>query len=587
MRAVLYLFAFLVLVPAYGSPPNIVVYLADDVGIGEINQHAPEFSLIDDKAELARMEQYPQARRIQTPTLERLAREGKRFMRSYAGSSVCSPSRHSLLTGIQVGMAKTRGNGFGPNGSSDVDIEPGRSTFGEIVKSVGYATAAFGKWGAATGSDTSGSPCKHGFDYFFGMFAHTQIGHAFPKEIYSCRAETSGFSTHEYKNNEDSSVEKCRGEGNCTYFDFEVRAKALEYIDQASTTTPFLVYWATYAGHSALYEQVNKFGSCHLKTHPVPSMGRYTKQALMTTGRNTAEIRGHMAMIEYTIDEDLRLLLAKLEAKGIAEKTLIIFASDNGPHREAFKDPEYTPADIYASGGLKGIKRSTYEGGTRIPTIAWWPGTIPPNTKSHYPFMLYDIPLTIASAAGVPPNAPVLEPFKVANAGGVSLFRLMKSKRDSVVSSKTRPWVYTEICYARVGNQRDGQVCPVQWSPATGCAYALYDLKAWPKAIWKLVKNLPNAQEELYDVLNDPGEKRNRVWNRKRGAILRRARIARAKIRTSLCDIEHSTNPSCFADRCNYWKTRRGCRKAKCKHFRRKRKGYTCHSFRRRGRDLS
>jgi len=175
MRAVLYLFAFLVLVPAYGSPPNIVVYLADDVGIGEINQHAPEFSLIDDKAELARMEQYPQARRIQTPTLERLAREGKRFMRSYAGSSVCSPSRHSLLTGIQVGMAKTRGNGFGPNGSSDVDIEPGRSTFGEIVKSVGYATAAFGKWGAATGSDTSGSPCKHGFDYFFGMFAHTQI----------------------------------------------------------------------------------------------------------------------------------------------------------------------------------------------------------------------------------------------------------------------------------------------------------------------------------------------------------------------------------------------------------------------------
>ncbi|GBG25606.1 Arylsulfatase [Hondaea fermentalgiana] len=540
--------------------PNIVLYLADDVGSGSVLQHAPEWSFSDDTSAL---EAIPEARRIQTPTLERMAREGKRFLRAFSSSPICSPARHSLLTGVSAGNQYVRGNGYGPE-SADVDIETDRTTMAKILSKQGYATYAVGKWGVATSETSSGSPCKQGFDKFFGKFTHKSLGQAFPRTIESCTASAanSPVSTT-YSENSDASESKCSETDACTYFDFAIRDTALSFIDEAAAdATPFFLYWATTSGHATSWEYVEdrlSSGTCETKTNPVPSYGRYTESNLEGTGRVSAAIRGLMSMMEYTIDEDMRLLLAKLKEHEMENSTLVIFTSDNGAHKAAYADPDYDPrTDFYGTGGLRGIKRRLYEGGVRVPFLAWWPEAIPAGTTSMYPIALYDLPLTFAAVAGIAPDDASLDALKVAG-GGMSLEALLRSENDTAsgLNASSRDYVYTEMCFVEDGKEKDDdQVCPVMWNTYAGCGFGLYDLSQWPEKVLKLVQNKPREGSlELFDIVSDPFEETDLATSEMEA--YERLQSMLWNVRTPSCTAEASYEPRALSMRM-VWRHVRG-----------------------------
>jgi len=532
------LVAFALSLPAVSySVPNIILYVADDLGVGEVNQHEPEWSF-DEKNILKRI---PSNRRMQTPGLSKLAKEGKRFMRSYASSSVCGPSRHSLMTGIQVGLNFVRGNGQG-NENSDVDIPNDRTTIAEMLHSNGYETAAVGKWGMASEDDSAGSPCRRGFDLFFGFFTHASTGYSFPKQLPSCTRENPAPNFTTYPNNEGASQNKCFGTGVCTYADHEFRRVALEFIDTAAS--PFFLYWAPTAPHSSLYENdADKFDDCRLKTHPVPEFGLYANSPVPRR-QAKSEVKGHKAMVGLTIDEDIKQLLEHLDENGHGLNTLVIFISDNGPHQEGFKDRRYNPAQYFsAQAGMKGIKRGMYEGSLRSPTIMWYPGVIPAGTISTYPIMHYDLALTIAKFAGINSN---LADFQITNAGGTAVdeVAMANSDTDLITAGKVpdRTWLYAEMCHLTAGRNRRGKVCPRKWSPTVGCVWSMYDLTSWPKAVYKLYRQFPTSRILFNEVIGDPLEKKaleraNRFRSKKATLM-----TLRQEIRTPFCEAKYSDN---------------------------------------------
>jgi len=519
------------------SVPNIVLYLADDLGVGEINQQSPEWSWAPSSKTYKRVRA---ANRIQTPTLEQMAKEGKRFLRSYASSSVCGPSRHSILTGIQVGNNTVRGMGQnkGDDDSSDDDLMTGRTTIAQVLQNgAGYSTLAVGKWGVTSEYNSSGSPCKNGFDSFFGYFKHADAGSSFPTVIRSCnKFDPDNIGETLYPENEDASQEKCLNTGVCTFSEREFRKTALDFV--ATAVTPFFLYWATTAPHSAFFENdLVKQQNCIEKTHPVPDFGPYSVSRL--TNANIVKA-GHKAMVTLTIDKDMEFLLAALRVRGIENDTLIVFASDNGAHKAAYSDRRYDPNRYFTAGaGMQGIKRGMYEGSLRSPTLFWYPSVIPPGSSSTFPTMHYDLALTLAQFAEIDSESAVLDPLKTERAGGVSIYDVCVSTSDKslVKSGKTpsRMWIYSELCHMRGGRVRKGRRCPNPWSPVAGCVWAVYQVNTWPKVVLKMMKQYPNDRPRLYNVLADPLERRNLGRSSRYRKVLTKLQGFRDEARTTFC----------------------------------------------------
>lgn len=530
-------------------------YLADDLGVGLVNQQAPEWTTF---ANTSVFEDIPESRRIQTPTLEKLASEGKRFFHSYVSSSVCAPSRHSLMTGVQAGVGLIRGNGFSTEGTTDADLDPNRTTISEMLTSAGYRTGAVGKWGLTLNETSSGNPCKRGFEYFYGRFTHKSMGAAFPSELYGCTSDDpDNITTYSLPENTGATESYCVVENEtltpspCTHFDEAVRDAALSFIrDVEIDTRPFFLYWATAAGHTMQYEEESdKFSDCDENTFPVKSYGRYTKELISQTGRATSPIRGLMATAEYHLDEDIRDLLATLQDVGADENTMIIFATDNGPSEEVYADPGYDAnRDLTASGGLEGFKRRVHEGGLRSPTIVWYPPMVPAGSSSKFPIMHYDWALTIAGAVGISSDSSTLDTFKSDNAGGVDLSDLLFADDDSGVSNETRPWAYSEICFSRAGQNKASKLCPKYWVQNVGCAFAYYDMSNWPDAMYKLVRAQPEYDLELYDVLADPFETNNLATTKQ--STVNQLLASRDGIRTPYCSVESGYETNCWPDPC-------------------------------------
>lgn len=336
------LLALLSTIPLAQTRPNVVFILADDLGYGDLGCHGQKL--------------------IQTPNLDRLAKEGMRFTQFYAGSTVCAPSRAVLMTGKHMGHVSVRGNA----GTENIAIQSLRKdekTVAQIFKDAGYKTALFGKWGLGE-IGLEGHPNQKGFDEFFGFLNQTHAHNYYPSWLIH---NTEKYPLRNVLESENKAIGSGWAREKIDYAPDVIFDKASQWLDQ-NHSKPFFLYFATTLPH-ANNEAARGTGN----GQEIPDYGIYKDKPWPDPDK------GQAAMISH-LDAQVGQLLAKLKSYGIERNTLVIFASDNGPHQEGKNNPEL----FHPSGPLRGMKRALYEGGIRVPFIARWPGKITAGTTSDH-----------------------------------------------------------------------------------------------------------------------------------------------------------------------------------------------------------
>lgn len=327
--------------------PNILFILADDLGYGDVGCYGQKV--------------------IPTPNVDRLAAEGMRFTQAYAGDTVCAPSRCCLMTGMHTGHARIRGN-------ARVPLQPSDTTVAKVLKQAGYRTGIIGKWGLGN-PYTPGIPNLQGFDEAFG-FLDQQYAHSYyPQSLWD--------NTNEVIIGRNLGLRQ-------EYSQDMFTERALSFLDR-SKDNPFFLYLAYTTPHAN-----DELGKDSGNGMEVPSDEPFTKMDWPQKEKNFA------AMV-HRLDSDIGKVMAQLKKVGADENTLVVFSSDNGPHKEGGHDPNF----FHSGGPLRGIKRDMYEGGIRVPAIARWLGKIKPGQTSDQVWAFWDFLPTAAEVAGVAPPAGI------------------------------------------------------------------------------------------------------------------------------------------------------------------------------------
>ncbi len=410
--------------------PNVVFILADDLGYADLGCYGQT--------------------KIKTPNLDKMAAQGIRFSDFYAGTSVSAPSRSSLMTGFHTGHTPIRGNyEIKPEGQAP--IPDSALTLAELFKSAGYATGAFGKWGLGY-PGSQGAPERQGFDQFYG---------------YNCQRQSHNyFPDHLWRNSKKIPLKNALRQQR-EYAPELIQHQALDFIAKNSKK-PFFLYLSYTLPHAglqlpardALAEYYKKrFNEAPRLNQTLWNGEGYQPQAYP---------RATYAAMVSRLDEYIGQVLAKLKEQKLDKNTLIIFTSDNGPHREGGNDPEF----FNSSGPYKGIKRSLYEGGIRVPMIAYWKGRIPAGQQSSHPAAFWDFMPTFSALVKNKKSVPT---------DGISLLPVLTGKG----SQPQHAFLYWEF-------HEDGGRQAVR-------------MGKW-KGVKEKVSVDPNAKWELYDLSTDAGE---------------------------------------------------------------------------------
>jgi arylsulfatase A len=363
---------FLVMTANAANKPNIIYIMCDDMGYGQLGCYGQKI--------------------IKTPRLDRMAKEGLRLTDYYSGTSVCAPSRCSLMTGRHVGHTYIRGNKEYSTGQEP--IPDATVTVAEKMKEAGYATALIGKWGLGyPGSE--GEPNKQGFDFFFGYNDQKHAHNHFPSFV--------------LKNEERIELKNTKGK-EVEYTQYMLTAEAKKFIKR-NEEKPFFLYLAYVIPHAKL--QIPGEDECFLQYKdqdwPLPQ-------------------KKHAGMISR-LDADVGSIMDYLKELGLEKNTLVIFTSDNGAHKEGGAKPDF----FNDSGPLRGIKRNMYEGGVRVPFIAWWPGQVEAGKESNHLAAHWDLMPTACEIAGV---------SNPGNIDGISYLPLLKG---DMTAQKKHKSLYFEL----------------------------------------------------------------------------------------------------------------------------------------------
>lgn len=342
--------------------PNIIYILADDLGYGDLSIMGQE--------------------KFSTPNIDKLAQDGVLFTQHYSGSTVCAPSRSSLMTGQHTGRTFIRGNKeILPEGQHPLADE--EITVAELLKTAGYKTGAFGKWGLGyPGSE--GDPNQQGFDEFYG-FNCQRIGHNY-------------YPYHLWNNQTKEILDGNSGTNMEQYAPSLIHQKVLSFIEKNKDTS-FFLYYPTIIPHAELFapeSYMQKFRGKFTTEKPYIGVddGEFYKNG--GYGSQKEPHTAFAAMITL-LDDHVGAVRKKVEQLGIADNTIIIFTTDNGPHKEGGADPEF----FNSNAGLRGFKRDLYEGGIRVPMAAYWPNKIAPNTKSNHISAFWDFLPTVCDIAQI------------------------------------------------------------------------------------------------------------------------------------------------------------------------------------------
>jgi len=394
--------------------PNIIFILCDDLGYGDIgvffqNQRAA----LKDRS----IPFFP------TPYIDTLARDGVKMTQHYCAAPVCAPSRASLLTGLTQGHANVRDNQF-DKALADTH------TLGTVLRQAGYATAAIGKWGlqgsakaggtekvAETGSAAvwAAYPTKRGFDFYFGYVRHRDGHFHYPKE--------DKREVWENDREVSSDLDLC-----FTTDLFTARAKKW-ITEQAGVKSnqPFFLYLAFDTPHAVLHNPPSAYplggglkGGVQWTGRPGAMINTATgtkdgwmhpdfAQATWDDDRDpaTSEVEWPDVQRRYAnnvrrIDDCVGDLLTLLRDLKIADNTLVVFTSDNGPSKESYLKENYNPTFFRGFGPFDGIKRDTLDGGVREPTLVRWPAKLPAGRVDDHASGHWDWLATFAEVAGLP-----------------------------------------------------------------------------------------------------------------------------------------------------------------------------------------
>lgn len=413
--------------------PNIIFILADDLGYGDVGCYGQQ--------------------KIATPHIDELARHGLRFTQFYAGTAVCAPSRASFMTGLHTGHTAIRGNkGVEPEGQ--YPLPESARTIARVLQDNGYITADFGKWGLGY-PGSSGVPSKQGISIFYG---------------YNCQSLAHNYYPDHLWQNDERVELAANKTGDSIYSADLIHQKALQFL-RAPKAQPFFLFLSYTLPHAALsvpHDSVydHYVGQFNEPARQDNNTRRYEKAAFEPYPH--AAYAAMVARLDSYVGEVVR----EIDRQGMAGNTLIIFSSDNGPHREGGNEPEFFDSD----GIYRGIKRDLYEGGIRVPFIASWKGKIKEGTTSDFTGAFCDLFPTFEEVAGIAAAGPALD--------GVSILPTLLGKNNQ----RQHEYLYWEF------HENDGRQA-VRWNE-------------W-KGVRLNVSKQPNAPMELYNLILDPSEKVN------------------------------------------------------------------------------
>lgn len=433
----------------YGSPtsndkPNIIIINADDMGYGDLSCYSQTS--------------------INTPNIDKMAKEGMQFTDAYASSPLCSPSRFGLLTGryaqrvginhvfyekkkaIKLGRFMANVDAADLKGAKNhVDgIPEEEATIAELLKEQGYRTALIGKWHLGNFvKDQKYNPLNHGFDYFYGV-PYSNANKPLP--LYR------GM---------DIIQENFQGQDQAKLTGLYTQ-ESIEFIKQ-SKEKPFFLYLAHTFPHKPLFAS-EKF-----------------------RGKSKGGLYGDTV---EELDWSTGTILDFLQQNGLAKNTLVIFTSDNGPWYEGSPGP------------LRGRKGEIYDGGFRVPMIAWWPGNVPSQSTCTEPVMNIDFLPTFLSLSGgkVPTDRPM---------DGKNIAKLLLEEGEKTPHEALYFFHHDQLQGIRVGNWK-------LYLDINTYVYPLPVTNAHSDFMPKLYKKLADKISKgpyLYDMKIDPGENYNLASN--------------------------------------------------------------------------
>ncbi len=426
---------------AYGQQtenPNVIFILADDLGYGDLSCNGQTH--------------------FSTPNIDQLAQKGIKFTQHYSGSTVCAPSRSTIMTGQHTGHTPVRGNKKPDVKIGDWPLPAGCNSLAKLFKDAGYSTGVFGKWGLGYPNST-GNPIALGFDVFYGYNCQRNAHHYYPWFLHS--------------NNEKVVLTENAGTKTGLYTPNQIHDKALDFIED-NKEKAFFLYYPSIIPHAELFapeEYLEKFRGKFLPEKPYKGVGPDKKWGYRKGAYGPqAEPHAAFAAMVSLLDDQVGEIVQKLEELNIVDNTIIVFTSDNGAHIEGGADPEY----FNSTAGFRGHKRDLYEGGIRTPMIIQWPEVIVAGTETNHISAFWDFLPTFADIVGqdVPDNVD-----------GISMLPSLTDQGRQ----KEHPYLYWEF-HEKGGRQA------VRMGDWKGVKYNITN---------------PDSKLELYDLQKDPFETTN------------------------------------------------------------------------------